>query len=190
MDWVIERWTERPELSRAELVKEAAATFWVSKGTAERLVKGATDRLRQKREEWTIDRLANAYFELADRATRSGQIGEARRCLDSLRSMLGIGKPDRLEIVPALFTDEQLDDMTDEQLEVIAGLAAAKVAKEMHDGGGGETRRAIAAAKRADASRGDDDDDDFDDASDEELEELARAGEVDEEPDVGDSSAE
>ncbi len=71
--------------------------------------------------EHLVGKLALRYLALSEEAQRMGNLGEARKSLDSLRAHLGISAPQRIEHSGSVTVsrDEAMEDLTDEQLALL-----------------------------------------------------------------------
>lgn len=128
--WVIDRWDERPSLRYGEMVREVQRQFECGKTAGEQAIKHAYTLLKEL---WSrpelVDRIANHYLAAFELAQTQNNPRSMVRALDSLRRHLGLGAPDRIEHSGEIgVTAEQLEDLTDEELRIMAKVdGAAKV---------------------------------------------------------------
>lgn len=127
--WIIERWRVRPSLSYQEMVKEVREAFDVGRTMAEFAIARANELLREMGADPALkDRITAAYWDIYESASTAKEYRAARAALDSLRRHLGVGAPDRVEnthIVEEV-SDEQLEDLSDDQVRALAALDARK----------------------------------------------------------------
>ncbi len=73
------------------------------------------------------DRIAASYLRLASKAEHAGDLNTARRALDSLARLFGLGQ-ENVNITGTVdVVHSQLDDMTDEELHVLSRVDRPKL---------------------------------------------------------------
>lgn len=137
--WVIDRWDERPSLRYGEMCNEVRRTFECGKTAGEKAIQRAYEILNST---WSdprlADRISSHYMAAFELAQSQNDPRSMVRAMDSMRRHLGLGAPDRVEHSGDIdIRNEQVEDLTDEELRVMAKVAAAAVASPAHIPSGG-----------------------------------------------------
>lgn len=127
----LEIWADRPSMRSDEVKAQIRAEFKCGYGASDEALTRAYELFELYRDDQGLaltNRVAMAYWEIFEEAKRDRDHQGARKALDSLRSHLGLGAPDRLEITGTMgrSEDPDLEDFTQEQLELLAKLDQAE----------------------------------------------------------------
>lgn len=119
--WVIERKTQRPDIRPQRLEQEIRERFQCGKTAAEQAVKRYHEILRDewndpKREQELRSTIERRYEEIAETATRRGELRAARAALDSLVRLRGLAAPEKIEHSGSIALPQKLGNMPDAQL--------------------------------------------------------------------------
>ncbi len=126
-EYALTRQRERPGLGYAALVMEIRQRFEVGQNSAEIGIKRAYEIRRENTQKLIEDPgiIEDLYWEQFEKADRAGKATDARKILDSLRTMLGIGEPERLEITSGKQSNTKLAHLTPEQIDALAAFDRA-----------------------------------------------------------------
>lgn len=95
-------------------MKEAVrAHFECGFSAAQDTITRAYEVLEENMREFGAPRLFDAYYEIHTEQKKRNELGEARKTLDSIRALGGIGAPDRLEHSGEVEVKTKLPDVSD-----------------------------------------------------------------------------
>lgn len=133
--WATERRISRPTLRYVELLAEIRDRFDLGKTQGEQVIKHSRAMLSKTNDEtdWDAELTAH-YMDILEGAKFDKEWRAARAILDSLRRHKAAGAPDRLEVtIPGGMTDDELEELDDDQLALLATIDAKRRAKESEE---------------------------------------------------------
>lgn len=127
--FVLELRADFPSLGYSEQVAAVRAKFECGETAAEEALARASERQLEMYKEGDpalAAEVATAYRRIAEAAEKDKKYNAARMAWDSLRSMLGLGVPDRMKVELADKDEETMAAMSDDDVAALARFEEAR----------------------------------------------------------------